>query len=316
MASVNANEWKPSKLLAGILALFLNAFAFLYVNKARWFWVYVIVTLIVAKASMGHYENPLLQSLIHDGYLSIALALICIGHSVYLAHYYDADEQRKWFARWYAVLLIVIGVFGLIGVVRLYVVAPFQIPSSAMLPTLTPGSHVLVSKSGFGNKTLFTSEIYQTESSVKLSRADIIVFRYPLDRDILYIKRVIGLPGETIRYENKQVFVKPRCLPETESCAEYKALELTALPEHTLSSPPLLIFQEDVGSQQHYIAINMQREIPAHFYFNQPGTPTTEWKVPANHYFVMGDSRDNSRDSRFWGFVPEHDIVGRVIYSW
>ena len=316
MASVNANEWKPSKLLAGILALFLNAFAFLYVNKARWFWVYVIVTLIVATATMGHYENPLLQSLIHDGYLSIALALICIGHSVYLAHYYDADEQRKWFARWYAVLLIVIGVFGLIGAVRLYVVAPFQIPSSAMLPTLTPGSHVLVSKSGFGNKTLFTSEIYQTESSVKLSRADVIVFRYPLDRDILYIKRVIGLPGETIRYENKQVFVKPRCLPEAESCAEFKALELTALPEHTLSSSPLLIFQEDLGSRQHNIAINMQREIPAHFYFNQPGTPNTEWKVPANHYFVMGDSRDNSRDSRFWGFVPEQDIVGRVIYSW
>ena len=142
MASVNANEWKPSKLLTVILALFLNAFAFLYVNKARWFWVYVIVTLIVATASMAHYKNPLLQSLAQNGYLSIALVLICIVHSLYLAHYY-ADEQRKWFARWYAVILIVIGVFGLIGFVRLYVVAPFQIPSSAMLPTLTPGSHVL-----------------------------------------------------------------------------------------------------------------------------------------------------------------------------
>ncbi len=202
MASVNANQWKPSKLLTAILALFLNAFAFLYVNKARWFWVYVIVTLIVATASMAHYENPLLQSLAQNGYLSIALALICIGHSVYLAHNY-ADEHRKWFARGYAVILIVIGAFGLIGVVRLYVVAPFQIPSSAMLPTLTPGSHVLVSKSGFANKTLFTSEIYQTESSVKPSRGDVIVFRYPLERDILYIKRVIGLPGEIIRYQNK-----------------------------------------------------------------------------------------------------------------
>lgn len=315
MASDNANEWKPSKFVAGILALFLNAFAFLYVNKIKWFWFYLVIAITVAVASMGNYDQPLLQSLTHNGYLSIGLALVCICHSVYLAHHYD-QAHRKWFARWYAVLMIVIGIFGLIAIARLFIAAPFQIPSSAMLPTLTPGSHVLVSKIGFANKTSFNVEMFLTAQSTELTRGDIIVFRYPVEPDIFYIKRVIGLPGETVRYENKQVSIKPPCESGDTLCNEFKPMAMTPIPEHTLSNPPLLIYQEDLGRHKHNIAINLQREIPSHYYYVQPGTASTEWIVPAKHYFVMGDSRDNSRDSRFWGFVSEQEIVGRVVYSW
>ncbi len=315
MAFANASEWKPSKFVAGTLALFLNAFAFLYVNKIKWFWFYLVIAMSVAVTSMGNYDQPLLQSITHNGYLSIGLALVCICHSVYLAHHYR-QEQRKWFARWYAVLMIVVGIFGLIAIIRLFIVAPFQIPSSAMAPTLTPGSHVLVSKIGFANKTSFNVEMYRTVQSTELTRGDIIVFRYPVEPDIFYIKRVIGLPGETIRYQNKQVSVKPACESEEKLCDEFKPMALTSIPEHALSHPPLLIYQENLGQLKHNIAINTQRDIPAQFYYSQPGTSSTEWKVPAKHYFVMGDSRDNSRDSRFWGFVSEQEIVGRVVYSW
>ena len=189
-------------------------------------------------------------------------------------------------------------------VLRSFLVEPFQIPSGSMKPTLDVGDFILVNKFSYGIRLpVLDQKVIQIGDP---QRGDVMVFRYPSDPSVNYIKRVIGLPGDRIRYpSDKRLFVN----------GELVAKKLIGTEPGTLGSAEL--YEEQLGTVEHQIRQEMSR-------YRAP--PDTEWTVPAAHYFMMGDNRDNSNDSRYWddpnipkdelGMVPDKNIVGKAFAVW
>jgi signal peptidase I len=179
---------------------------------------------------------------------------------------------------------------------RSFLVEPFRIPSGSMMPTLLIGDFILVNKYTYGIRLPVVNtkvvEISEPE------RGDIVVFRFPKNPKIDYIKRVVGLPGDKIAYYNKKVYVNGQLARQT-SLGPYQGVG----QGRSMTGAELKL--EDLAGIEHEILI-------------MPGVPTVEgvFQVPAGHYFVMGDNRDNSNDSRYWGFVPEQNLVGRAFFIW
>ncbi len=176
-------------------------------------------------------------------------------------------------------------------VLRSFLFEPFQIPSGSMLPTLKIGDFILVNKYHYGIRlpVAGTKIIPMNDPE----RGDVVVFRYPQNPSIHYIKRVVGLPGDRIRYENKVLYVNGR---------EMEQQFVARLP---FGNPPVELAKENLDGVEHEIYKVMARPLP-----------TREWVVPQGHYFMMGDNRDNSNDSRVWGFVPDELIVGKAFAVW
>lgn len=191
---------------------------------------------------------------------------------------YLVDLSRSFFP----VLLVVL-------VLRSFLVEPFQIPSGSMLPTLEVGDFILVNKFAYGLRLPVAGTKVVDVGDPE--RGDVMVFKYPKDGETNYIKRVVGLPGDQIRYQNKTLFIN----------GEQVDTEFVA------SLPPVELHREDLGDTEHEIFLTMGQ-------FS--GVGEGEWVVPEDEYFVMGDNRDNSNDSRFWGTVPDHLVVGRAFAIW
>lgn len=207
-------------------------------------------------------------------------------------------------------------VIAFVLVLRSFLYEPFQIPSGSMMPTLLVGDFILVEKYAYGVKDpVFRSKLIETGSP---ERGDVVVFKYPEDPNVDYIKRVVGLPGDTIVYKNKQVFVKPACDSQAGDCPGLQAVTTTFVErgEFVQEMTQLLRYRENLGDVDHDILRHPFRDIPASQYYSQPGTRSNEWIVPQGEYFVLGDNRDNSRDSRFWGFVPDDNLVGQAVAIW
>lgn len=177
-------------------------------------------------------------------------------------------------------------------VLRSFLLEPFKIPSGSMIPTLQIGDYILVNKFSYG----FRLPVIGTEvfAMGEPKRGDIMVFRYPQKPTVNFIKRVVGLPGDEIRYENKRIFINGDVVEQ-----QYVA----QLPPNR---PAYRIYNESLGGTEHEIHIDLSR----------PAMPAQQWTVPDGHYFVMGDNRDHSSDSRVWGFVPENNIVGKAFAVW
>lgn len=200
-------------------------------------------------------------------------------------------------------------VIALVLVIRSFIFEPFQIPSGSMKPTLLVGDFILVQKFAYGLKDpVMHSTLIATG---KPKRGDIAVFRYPPNPSVDYIKRVVGLPGDIIRYSHeKQLCIQPK--NETKC----KLVPLTNVQKSNLgiNGTPLLQLDEQLGNVKHSILINPWRpENPQNY---QPRPGVSEWIVPKGHYFMMGDNRDNSADSRYWGFVPAANLVGKAVAIW
>ena len=210
------------------------------------------------------------------------------------------------------------GVFPVIAavlVLRSFLFEPFQIPSGSMMPTLLVGDFILVQKFAYGVKEpLNNSTLLETGHP---KRGDVVVFKYPEEPTVDYIKRVVGLPGDRIIYRNKQLFIQPACAG-AQDCPAIAKVEQTFLSsgDFIQGGVPLERYQEQLGNVSHRILKNPQQPDYVPMYFHQPGNEADEWVVPEGHYFAMGDNRDNSKDSRFWGFVPERNLVGKAVFIW
>jgi signal peptidase I len=176
-------------------------------------------------------------------------------------------------------------------VLRSFLVEPFQIPSSSMVPTLEVGDYILVNKYTYGIRLpVVRTKVWALNEP---KRGDVMVFFPPHMNETYYIKRVIGLPGDTITYRNKRLAVNGVPLEEE---------SLAVLPE---GGARYRVGLETLGEAQHLVQVNESR--PARDF---------SVKVKPGHYFMMGDNRDNSSDSRIWGQVPEKDIVGKAFAVW
>lgn len=180
--------------------------------------------------------------------------------------------------------------------VRSFVVEPFRIPSGSMLPTLHLGDFILVNKNAYGIKLPITYKKVLATGSPE--RGDVVVFRYPKNLQLNYIKRLVGLPGDKLRMQGRRLFINDQEVPTSLIQSQHLARDLGR--SYTATQ-----MQETLDEVQHDILLGKSNR-----------TKDFELVVPAGHYFVMGDNRDNSSDSRIWGFVPEKNMVGRAFFIW
>jgi len=220
----------------------------------------------------------------------------------------EAILAQPWWLDWTAGLFpVIISVFFL----RSFIVEPFKIPSGSMIPTLLVGDLILVNKFHYGLRLpVINTKITEGE---KPERGDVMVFRYPPKPSLDYIKRVVGLPGDTVAYLNKRLTINGQAVP-TESVPEFFDEDAMRYFKQ---------YEEKFGTQSHRLLNDEQRPafVPGADRF--PGYDNCNYtvegvscKVPEGHYFMMGDNRDNSMDSRYWGFVPEKNIVGKAFFVW
>jgi signal peptidase I len=180
--------------------------------------------------------------------------------------------------------------------IRSFLVEPFKIPSGSMMPTLLVGDFILVNKFTYGLRVPVANNTFIEVNHPQ--RGEVVVFRFPKDPSLDYIKRVVGVPGDHIEYRNKQVFVNGKAVEQQENgYYDYVAPGLNQMSVRRVI--------EQLGDHKHDILIDDHNPVV-----------DGEVVVPQGHYFVMGDNRDNSNDSRFWGFVPDQNIVGRAFLIW
>ncbi|MEZ8826302.1 signal peptidase I [Vibrio amylolyticus] len=200
-------------------------------------------------------------------------------------------------------------VIAFVLVLRSFIYEPFQIPSGSMMPTLLVGDFILVEKYAYGLKDpVWRSQLVETG---KPERGDVAVFKYPPQPSIDYIKRVVGMPGDTVRYNAKKEICIRR---QGETSCEQVSLSNVEESEFVQNGIPLIQLDEKLGEMKHQILVNPLRQDRRGAY--QPRAGVGEWVVPQGQYFVMGDNRDNSADSRYWGFVPEENLVGKAVGIW
>ncbi len=204
-----------------------------------------------------------------------------------------------------------------ITIIRSFLYEPFQIPSGSMMPTLLVGDFILVEKFSYDVKDPVWRKPLITTG--RPERGDVIVFKYPEQPTVDFIKRTVGLPGDRIVYKNKQLFIQPACTAADKStCPGLEAVPLTLQAEGEFMDGelPTKRYSEQFGEHKHDILQHPFKSENLMQYYKQPGTAIEEFIVPEGHYFALGDNRDNSRDSRFWGFVPEENLVGKAVFIW
>ena len=272
-------SWSPRVWLSVVLGIFLQPFVFLYVNRPGLFWLYLVASLVCAGV---------------DWYFGLALtllfSLLCPLHAALIARRYDPTQPRRWYCRAWVPVGLYLLLMGLILGTRTYLYEPYSVPSASMYPGLREGDLFIAQKWGFAHRSLFGLRLPGSGhvDTARLRRGQVYVF-YPPGHEVLYVKRLMALPGDIIALTPDGVVINGQTLPRTE----------------LLSGVGLHVYREDNGPQSYRI---QQLD-------DAPPSAVRTFKVPAGHYFFLGDNRDNSNDSRYFGSVPADQIVGELIWQ-
>ncbi len=216
--------------------------------------------------------------------------------------------MQPWWLDWTAGLFPVIA---MVFLLRSFLFEPFKIPSGSMIPTLLVGDLILVNKFTYGIRLPVINKKITDGNPVQ--RGDVVVFRYPPQPSMDYIKRVVAIPGDEVAYLNKRLTINGQ------------PVATNALPDFFDQDAMRYFkqFDEQLGEQRHRIIVNSDAPAFIQGASNFQGRELCRYsvegvrcKVPEGQYFMMGDNRDNSLDSRYWGFVPDANIVGRAFFVW
>lgn len=260
--------WKPNRWIAAALAFFMQFVSMLYVSKWKlsigYFFAAIvagILDLTLAKTGVLKYTS-----------LTLLLMVACTIHAFIIATTFSPIAVRPWYSKWYALVSIPTALFLSIFVFKLFFFETFRVPAGSMSPAIEAEDIILVSKMGF---------------ATPLKRGDIVVFEYPKDRSTSYVKRIIGLPGDSVEYKNKKLILNGKQVTsdEVEPGIGFK------------------IYEEAIDGTSYKVKV-------------MPSRPGVDGKyiVPDGQIFTLGDNRDNSNDSRYWGYVPYENLVGKVIH--
>lgn len=278
----------------------------MYVGQIRWAGVYILVALVLGVAGEFYFH----QIAIVTGVMQIFLALTCAVHAYRLAKKYPDERPRPAYSRWYGLLGALLGLVSIAFGVRAFLVEPFRFPSGSMLPTIPLGSHLIAQKWGYGNYGTYGLTLLRTTISSSLRRGDVIIFEFPTDRSIHYAKRLIGLPGDKVAYQHKRLTIngKPAEVSKKEDFLHPGGMYYSKQFVENIGEGEYRILNDETPS---FISDASRFLFDENCLYDDAGVVCT---VPEGHYFMLGDNRDNSRDSRMWGFVPADHIVGRVLY--
>jgi signal peptidase I len=249
--------------------------------------------------------------------LSFALFLLILLVVTGLVWALEAAFLRRWRAPgakqpwWVEYSVSFFPVILIVFLLRSFLVEPFKIPSSSMVPTLLVGDFILVNKFTYGIRLPVANK--KVIALGDPQRGDVMVFRYPEDPSLDYIKRVVGVPGDRIEYRDKRLTINGKPVP-VRQVDDYLSKERMQFSRR---------YVENLNGVEHDILLeddapaytSPARAFPhaANCNYNTSGLTCT---VPPGHYFMMGDNRDNSSDSRVWGFVPDENIVGKAFFIW
>jgi signal peptidase I len=301
---------KPNKWVAGILALMFSPFVgLLYAAKLRWAFVYFIV-LAGAAADFLWWGGSSFVALLFP-----LITLTGVAHAFLAAARYPVGLHRPIYSKWHGLLGILFLLFTLLVLVRAFLFEPFRVASGSMLPTLEVGKHVIASKWGYGNNSAYGITIRKGEIGAPVTRGDVMVFVFPASNERLeYLMRVVGLPGDLIEYKAKSLSINGQP-------AIYHDLGTYDYVTHAGDLVSANSRSESIGTAT-YRVLNAP-DMPAIFIGNISDFPSKAHciyrsdgfacRVPDKHYYMLGDNRDASNDSRYWGFVPQDHIVGKVI---
>jgi signal peptidase I len=181
---------------------------------------------------------------------------------------------------------------------RSFLFEPFKIPSGSMIPSLLIGDFIVVNKYAYGLRLPVTNT--KILSTGEPERGEVVVFRYPVDPRVNFIKRLVGVPGDTISYRDKRLYVNGEPVA-VEDMGRYTSDDVKCATPRA----DAIRYLEKLGDTEHEILVHQNS-----------GSSDGQWTVPEGHYFVMGDNRDRSNDSRAWGFVPEDHLMGRAVGIW
>ena len=234
--------------------------------------------------------------------------VILLCRYVFIGISQGAGQQEPWYLDYarsfFPVLLIVF-------VLRGFVAEPFRIPSGSMLPTLEVGDFILVNKFTYGLRLPITHNKVITVNEPE--RGDIMVFRFPGDNVTNYIKRVIGLPGDVIEYNHKKIKINGQTIDISED-GEYTPFALDGRERSQRRFLQKLPNSNKNQQESEFSILLENRSSSANRRIALP--ENREFTVPEGQYFVMGDNRDHSLDGRFWGFVPDENVVGKAFFIW
>jgi signal peptidase I len=295
---------KPSKKMAAVLGLLIPPAGMLYVARPGRAGIYLALTLVIVTVGFLLPREHQLAV----GATLLLVSIVCAVQAWRLARDFR-EIKRPWYSRWFGLLAVIAVFAGLALSVRAFLYEPFRSPAASMAPSIEPGARLMVKKWGYGNYKAYGIHFARAPISSELSRGDIVVFEYPEDRAISYVKRIVGLPGDRIAYFSKRLWVNDQEVPRTRM-GDYVGKTRVE---------PSTQYLERLGGSEYPVLIGDEKQpfvpSPRAFPFKERCTYTAEGmscRVPEGHYFVLGDNRDNSSDSRAWGFVPAANIVGKV----
>lgn len=298
---------RPKAWLAALLSVGFSPLGFLYVGQ--WIWaISSLVTFVIIAGCIFMFPQLTAQLV---SIVFFVFSGICAWLAYRAAVRFDDDRVRPGYSKWYGLVVFVIATITVVIGVRSFVLEPFHMSASSMAPTLESGTKVIVKKWGFGNYATYGLRLFRTTPSSALNRGDIIIFEFPPDRNQSYLKRLVGLPGDEVSYFNKRLKINGVAVFTTDLPDFFEKQNMQSYKQ----------FEEALGDTRYRVLNDAERPAfvpgPSQFAGREGCNYTVEGltcKVPPGNYFMLGDNRDNSLDSRFWGFVPTDHIVGKVIY--